>query len=150
MRAKTLTGFHVKCALQTEKKNSTRVHSKVHEKAQTPHSAMEKSIRNKRKQVYIKTPQREPTNLIIEFQVTYFLFIQMLFPEQTHQPTYNSDNPSSTITQFKRRDDSLMSTIQYWLNQGPRLRPLTTQSFLTTYVAKEKFHIHLVAKQMSP
>lgn len=57
-----------------------------------------KSIRNKRKQVYIKIPQREPTNWITEFQVTYFLFIRMLFPEQTHQPTYNSDNLSSTIT----------------------------------------------------
>lgn len=48
--------------LHCNKKHSTRVHSKVHEKAQTPHSAVEKSIRNKRKTVYIKNPQREPTN----------------------------------------------------------------------------------------
>ena len=74
----------------------------------------------------------------------------MLFPEQTHQPTYNSDNLSSTITQLKRRHDTLMSNIQYWLNQGPRLRSLPMQSFLTKYVAKGKSHVHLVAKQMSP
>jgi len=74
----------------------------------------------------------------------------MLFPEQTHQPTYNSDNLSPTITQLKRRHDSLMSTIQYWLNQGPRVRPLTMQSFLTTYSAKGKSHVHVVDKQMSP
>jgi hypothetical protein len=51
-------------------------------------------------------------------------------------PPYNSDNLSSTITQLKRRHDSLTSTIQYRLNQQTRLRPLTMQSFLTTYVAK--------------
>lgn len=46
-----------------KKKLSTKVHSRVHEKSQTPHSAMEKSIRNKRKQVYIKTPQKRTDQL---------------------------------------------------------------------------------------
>jgi hypothetical protein len=42
----------------------------------------------------------------------------MLFPEQTHQPTYNSDNLSSTITQLKRRHDSY---VDYSILAQPRV-----------------------------
>jgi hypothetical protein len=58
--AATYTKSSKNSTLHCKRKHSSRVHSKVHEKAQTPHSAMEKSIRNKMKQM--KTLQREPTN----------------------------------------------------------------------------------------
>lgn len=125
------------------------MHSKVNEKAQTPHTAMEKSIRDKRKQVYIKPRKGNRPTESENFRSLIPSSFKCYFQSKRTNPPITLIT-CSTITQLKPRHDSLMSTIQYWLNQGPRPSPLTMQSFLTTYVVKGKSHVHLVSKQISP
>jgi hypothetical protein len=72
----------------------------------------------------------------------------MLFQLRRHQPSCNFNKLSSSLTQAKHRHDSVTSTIQYWLNQ--QRRPLTMHSFLKTYFAKGKSHVHTLQYTLQP